>query len=330
MELLKDDFDFDQYFRNDQQNVDPAKIKPASAWLDQVIDRFHGDTTASSWKSLGFDKMRGLFDLRPGEVTLWTGVNGHGKTTFLSHAILNVMHGGSRACLASLEMTPATTMAKMSRQAAAVEIPAERYLRGFHQWTDGRMWIYDHVGTVAPGRMLAIATYVRKELGIDHMVIDSLMKCGIGNDDYNGQKAFVDGLCAIARDTGLHIHLVAHMRKGETEHKPADKFDVKGAGDITDLIDNLVIVWKDQRKHEQVDEAQRDPDPAARDAKLADLRKKPDAIVRIAKQRHYEFEGKFLFWFDKASQLYLENSFERPRWIDVEPQSADDWAGDGQ
>lgn len=318
MEILRDNFDFDQYFVNEQARVDPAKVKPASAWLDQVIDRFHGAAKPTSWESLGFEKMRGLFDFRPGETTLWTGVNGHGKTTFLSNVMLNVMHGGGKVCLASLEMPPSTSMAKMSRQAAAVATPSEMYLRNFHRWTDGRLWIYDHVGKVAPGRMLAVATYVRKELQIEHMVIDSLMKCGIGTDDYTGQKDFVDGLCAIGRDTGLHTHLVAHMRKGETEHKPADKFDVKGAGEITDLVDNLVIVWKDQRKHELIEEAMRKPEED-RERLLADLHKRPDAIVRIAKQRHFEFEGKFLFWFHKDSQLYLEGSYEKPRWVDVEP-----------
>lgn len=320
MEILKDSFDFDQYFANEQLAVDPAKVKPASAWCDLVVDRFHGETRPSSWETLGFNKMRGMFDLRPGEVTIWAGVNGHGKTTYLSNVMLNVMHGGGSVCLASLEMPPAASMAKMSRQAAAVEIPAERYIRGFHRWTDRRLWVYDHVGKVAPARMLAVATYVRKELGIQHLVIDSLMKCGIGTDDYSGQKDFVDSLHSLARDTGLHIHLVVHMRKGETEHKPADKFDVKGAGEITDIVDNLVIVWKDQRKHELVEEAMRLNDLEKQAATLDDLRKRPDAIVRVAKQRHFEFEGKFLFWFDKKSQLFLESSNERPRWLDVQAE----------
>ncbi|AMM23010.1 AAA family ATPase [Variovorax sp. PAMC 28711] len=320
MELIPDSFDFDQYFKNDQLAIDPAKIKPASAWCDAVIDRFHGKTSATSWESLGFNKMAGFFDLRPGEVTLWAGVNGHGKTTFLSNAMLNVMHGGGKVCLASLEMPPAASMAKMSRQAAAVAVPAAPYIRGFHTWTDGRLWVYDHVGKVAPSRMHAIATYVRKELGIEHLVIDSLMKCGMGTDDYTGQKDFVDGLCSIARDTGLHIHLVVHMRKGETEHKPADKFDVKGAGEITDLVDNLVIVWKDQRKHELMDEMSRKAPEDVDENERKKLLARPDAIVRVAKQRHFEFEGKFAFWFDKASQLYLESSNERPRWVEVQAQ----------
>lgn len=318
MNLIPDSIDFDTYFA--EQDVDPAKIKPASSWLNAVIDRFHGQTTSSTWTSLGFDKTDGKFDLRPNEVTLWAGINGHGKTTYLSHAMLNVMKAGQRVCLASLEMPPAASMAKMTRQAAAVGVPGIPYIGEFHRWTDDRLWVYDHVGKVAPSRMLAVATYVRKELGIDHLVIDSLMKCGIGTDDYTGQKDFVDSLCAIARDTGLAIHLVCHMRKGETERKAPDKFDVKGAGEIADLADNIVIVWKNQRKHEEMAEAERMTDEFSRAQALEALSGKPDAFVRVTKQRHHEWEGAFSFWFDRASQQFLESSNQRPRWVDCRPE----------
>lgn len=323
MQTLRDSFDFDQYFKNDQLDIDPAKVKPASAWVDDVIDRYHGESTSASWKPVGFRKMRGFFDLRPGEVTLWAGVNGHGKTTFLSNVLLRVMDAGGRVCLASLEMTPGSSMAKMVRQAAAVDRPAEQYIRDFHRWTDDKLWIYDHVGRVAPNRMLGVATYARKEMNVDHMVIDSLMKCGMGTDDYTAQKDFVDSLHSLARDTGVHIHLVVHMRKGETEHKPAGKFDVKGAGEITDIVDNLVIVWKDQRKQEKVDEARRLDDIATRQVTLDELRKQPDAIVHVAKQRHFEFEGKFAFWFDAATQTFLDKSHWKPRWVDLQPRLGD-------
>lgn len=146
---------------------------------------------------------------------------------------------------------------------------------------------------------------MRKELGIDHMVIDSLMKCGIGTDDYTAQKDFVNDLCSVAQDTGLGIHLVVHMRKGENERSAPDKFDVKGASEIVDLVDNLVIVWKNVRKLGQ-SEADRNPED-------------PDAFVRIAKQRHHSWEGNFAFWFDPASQQYLEWAHQRATFIDLQP-----------
>jgi len=248
--------------------------------------------------------MHGKFDLRPSELTLWTGVNGHGKTTLLSNVALNVMGDGEKVCVASMEMKPAESMAKMARQAGGVGIPSIGFIRSFHRWTDDKLWIYDHLGRVAAPRILALATFVRKEMGIDHLVIDSLMKCGIGVDDLTGQRDFVDGLSTIARDTGLHIHLVCHMRKGENEKAPPDKFAVKGAGEIVDLCDNLVIVWKNLRK----------PEPKEGEQPSTE----PDSYVRIAKQRHHSWEGSFAFWFDKDSQQYLETQWEAPRYLELD------------
>lgn len=302
MNVINDSIDFDAYFRD---NTDEgAKVKPASSWADAVVDRFYGAGAESTWTPTGFRKTDGKFELRPGEVTIWAGVNGHGKTTYLSHVMLNVMQAGQRVCLASLEMKPADSMAKMARQAGGVACPSIPFIRAFSKWTDRQLWIYDHLGRLASSRALAVATYVRKELKVDHLVIDSLMKCGIGVDDYTAQKDFVDGLCAIARDTGLAIHLVCHMRKGENERVAPGKFDVKGAGEIADLADNIVIVWKNLRKPDKPDE----------DSKTTD----PDAFVRIAKQRHHSWEGSFAFWFDKDSQQFMEYERARPTYLELD------------
>jgi twinkle protein len=297
--LLDDSIDFDAYFADQQDEA--AHVKPASSWADAVIDRIHGAGAPANWTPTGFAKCDEKFELRPGELTIWAGINGHGKTTLLSQVMLSIIGRGQKVCLASLEMKPAETMAKMSRQAAGSERPSVEFIGNFHRWTDGRLWVYDHVGRIAASRVLAVATYIRKELGIDHLVVDSLMKCGIGTDDYTAQRDFVDGLCAICRDTGLSIHLVAHMRKGENERTAPGKFDVKGAGEITDLVDNLVIVWRNLRKDDK-------PETPSTD---------PDAYMRVAKQRHHSWEGSFAFWFDKPSQQFLEFEHQRPTFVEV-------------
>jgi twinkle protein len=315
MKQLTDEIDFDRYF---QDHADEgAKVRPASEFVDAVIDRFYGAGQSSNWIPMGFAKAGGKFDFRPGEVTLWAGVNKHGKTTFLSHVMLNVMQAGQKVCVASMEMKPPESMAKMTRQASGVEQPSIAYIKAFHSWTNGSLWIYNHLGRLAAKRALAIATYVRKELAIDHLVIDSLMKCGIGVDDLTGQKDFVDALCAIARDTGLHIHLVCHMRKGENERVAPGKFDVKGAGEITDMVDNIVIVWKNLHKQEAIATAERKKSIEERAQALDEALLMADSFVRIAGQRNHSWEGSFAFWFDAASQQFKEGPRDSVTYIDL-------------
>jgi len=308
MQLIPDTIDW-QAYANDEDDG-RADVRPASEWAEDVIRYFHGDEQQQViGQRTPWSKVEERLMFRPGEVSLWAGVNGHGKSGALSFVMLNAMVDGGRACIASFEMKPEVTMRNMNRMAAGSYVPTAEIINRFHRWTDDRLWIYAHRGQVTPARMLAVARYCRKVLAIDHLVIDSLMKCGLAPDDYTGQKNFVDALCVLARDTGLHIHLVHHMRKGEREFDAPDKFSVKGAGEITDLVDNVLIVFRNKRK-----EAQMETEKDAK--KLGELSLVPDSTLICAKQRHYSWEGRISLWFDKQSQQLLETASSGRRYVD--------------
>lgn len=311
MQLIPDDIDFDAYLRDDDDGM--AKIRPASEFVDDVVQLIHGEQEFSGhetpWSKIGNRLM-----FRPGEVSLWAGVNGHGKSGALGYVQLDVIVKGGKSCIASLEMPPAATMGRMCRQAAASNAPTIEYIERFHRWTDGKLWLYAHQGQVQGDRMLGVARYCRKELGVDHFVIDSLMKCGLAPDDYAGQKNFVDALCVLARDTGLHIHLVHHIRKGDTEKNAPDKFDIKGAGEITDLVDNVLVVFRNKRKEALVAKA------AAQDDRLAleELRAHPDTLLICDKQRHFTWEGTVGLYFDRDSQQLRGEHNAGAHYVDFE------------
>jgi twinkle protein len=307
MRVIPDDIDFDAYLRD--ENDGRADVRRASEWADAVTKYFHGEAELIQGQPTPWSKVENRLMFRPGEVSLWAGVNGHGKSGALSYVMLNAMIDGGRACIASFEMAPEVTMRNMNRMAAGSYVPSVELIDRFHRWTDDRLWLYNQRGRVTPDRMISVSRYCRKELGIDHIVIDSLMKCGLAPDDYTGQKNFVDALCVLARDTGIHIHLVHHMRKGERETDAPDKFSVKGAGEITDLVDNVLIVFRNKRKESQM-EGETDP------TKLEELAKVPDSTLIVAKQRHFSWEGRISLWFDKKSQQLLEAPASARRYVD--------------
>jgi len=191
-------------------------------------------------------KTHKLIGLRKGEVSLWAGINGHGKSQLLGQVCAWGLNN-SKWLIASMEMLPEATMARMSQQAAGCN-PSDQYLMNVLNWTDNRLWIYDQTDTVKLDRILAIVHYAAKKLGINHIVIDSLIKCGINRDAYDKQAEFVDKLCWTAKNNLCHIHLVHHMRKGEKEESIPGKFDIRGASEITDLVDNVFIVHRNKRK----------------------------------------------------------------------------------
>ena len=106
-----------------------------------------------------------------------------------------------------------------------------------------------------------------------------------------GQKNFVRMLKEAARSTGLHIHLVAHMRKGETEHKMGNKMDIKGSGEITDLADYAFIVHKDVEKIDALSYDNMDSEDREQ------WERKPDGYVRCVKNRYDPDHPTIPVWF---------------------------------
>ena len=239
--------------------------------LQEVIDSFH-NPQSQPYCVLPWVKTHNRIRLRRGEFSVWAGVNGHGKSLLLSQVQLGLMKQGQKVCAVSPEMRPRAMMVRMSRQAIGVIEPSIDYLRRLHHWTDGRLWFYDQQDTIPVKRILGVARYCAAELGIDHFVIDSLMKCGMGVDDYNAQKAFVDALSTIARDTEMHIHLVAHSRKRPSEHGVMDKFDIKGAGEISDMADNVFTLWRNKPKEAEAAKGVTERESPAGSGRLTGLR----------------------------------------------------------
>jgi twinkle protein len=301
-EIIPDDIDFSLYFRETDAK---ANVKPASFWMAELVERLkHPDRTKKVF--LPWEKARGVFNFRLAEVTLWAGQNGHGKTQVVSQVALSLMGQGEKVCIASFEMKPATTLQRLSRMYAGTNPFSPEYqseagvealsalYREFGEWSDNRLWLYDQTGTVSADKVIGMARYCAKELGITHIIIDNIAKCVQGEDDYNGQKSFVDECTALARDNVVHVHLVHHTRKPQNENHVPDKYDNKGSGAITDLVDNIMMVWRNKAKEDEYKAK----------GQMSNKRTENDAAVLCRKQRNGEDEPTIQLWFDRDSQQY--------------------------
>lgn len=285
-----------------------TQVVPAFAYSEVVKDFFHGNRTDYGSR-MPWSKTHGKISFRPGEVSVWAGYNGSGKSLILGQVMLSAMAQGETCCIASMEMKPETTIARMCRQASGVNVPSTQFIGEYHEWLTEKLWMYVQQNTVKHQRILALARYCGlgvvssgRKVRINHLVIDSLMKCGIKVDDYNTQKDFIDNLCAIARDTGMHVHLVCHMRKGDSEFRPGDKMDIKGAGEISDQADNVFLLSRNKEKEDEAVKPNPNPDKMTL----------PDAILACRKQRNGEWEGKIALWFDPRSTQYVATEGARP------------------
>ncbi len=287
------------------KTIDPAELHSASSYLDEVFAYFQNGQEIGGI-SLPWAKTHTTVGLRNGETTIWAGINGHGKSQLLGHVAIDSMAKGNRWCVASMEFKPYKFLARMARQACATNQPSlqDHIVLGSF-WTD-RLWVFDVQGTAKADRILEVFEYAYRRYGVRNFLIDSLAKCGFGEDAYNEQKDFVDKLSDFARNNEVQVHLVCHSRKRNDESDIPDKFDIKGTGAITDMVDNVFIVWRNKPKEQKIQET------TSEWGKKQAAAEGPDAILYCCKQRNGEWEGKIKLWFDKASLQYLESSTASP------------------
>lgn len=308
MNIVDDTIDFETYLKMTEAKT---LVKPAKSYRSLVKKsmRSHSDKAKIF---LPWEKTVENFNFRPGELTVWAGQNGHGKSTIVNHVTLALLGQEQKVCIASPEMTPQNVIKHMLRMysgmnpASAEYRDSEEALKNFDEildemldWTDKRLWLYDQVGMVNSEAILGMARYAANELKVQHVFIDNLSKVVRGEDDYNAQKDFVSDLFAAARDTGVHIHLIHHIKKLPKESDVPDKNNVKGTGAITDIVDNLFMVWRNKPKEDDI----------KMNGSTAKSWEDPDVLLLCRKQREYEGneegEPTIRLWYDRESQQYL-------------------------
>ena len=282
---------------------DPDELCSAGDLLQETIEAFeHRDTGlfTSPWASLNNN-----FKFRAGELTLVNGVNGHGKTELVGHIAIDAMSQGVRTCIASLELKPGKMLARLTRQTICTSSPKREEIIMTNEWFSDRLWVFKLTGTAKADRLLEIFAYARRRYGIDLFVIDNLAKCGLDEEDYGGQKEFIDTLCDFKNEHNCHVLLVTHARK-TNEAAPTGKMDVKGTGALTDMPDNVMAVWRNiprelaQRKAERMGYESLDKDEQT-------AIQMPASMIRLLKQREGEgWIGDIGANFDSRSHQFIE------------------------
>ena len=303
-EALLDGADMGALF-DSAHTIDPSELRPATSYVDEVF-AYYADADVRHGETLPWRKTENTVRIRNGETTIWAGINGHGKSQVAGHVATHSMAMGGRWCVASMEFKPYKMLARMFRQATATSQPTLADREPLIDLCSDRLWVFDVQGNARADRILEVFEYAYRRYGVTHFLIDSLAKCGFGEDAYNEQKAFVDRLSDFARNNDVQVHLVCHSRKRQDESDVPDKFDIKGTGAITDMVDNVFIVWRNKPKEKKIQEAVGD---WAKQQASADG---PDAILSCCKQREGEWEGFIKLWFDHRTLQYLESIDEQP------------------
>lgn len=296
-ELIADDIDFSAYETATEAAV---KVRPASVFVEE-LEREFDQERKTNFPDMFSTKLRNDLQFRPAELTVWAGYSGARKSMFTGQVALDLCVQRQRVLIASFEMQPAKTLSRMTRQCLGVARPALESVRAFSKWTDGRLWIFDHMGRINPARCIAVLRYFATELKGQHAFVDSfMMVCG-SEESSDEQKQFTTDLVRLCKETGLHIHLIAHCRKPMDDGRPPTKYDVRGSAAISDQADNVITLWGNKAKKQALEKCSHDQEAL----------EQPDTIVSVEKQRDSGWEGKAKLWFDPASMRFCDDRLSR-------------------
>ena len=207
------------------------------------------------------DNMLGGFMM--GDVTVWTGKRGEGKSTVLSQCLLDSIRDGLSVCAYSGELRADRFQYWADLQAAGRDYVREyyddyagRYVRyverdvreKIHEWYQDQYWLYDNTAVLndEESSVIKIFEQAAKRYDCSVFLIDNLMTVDYGNTrekDFNLlQTRFVNQLATFANIHNVHVHLVAHPRKTSSV---SDSDEVSGTGNITNRAANVISVNRD-------------------------------------------------------------------------------------
>lgn len=209
----------------------------------------------------GLNKL--LHGFKYGDVSVWTGKRGEGKSTLLSEILLDAVEYGVNVCAYSGEIDQAGFQYWVDLQAAGknhiesfydhsteneVQYVPNEIKALIHSWYSRKFWLYDNliIEENEESSILGKFEIAAKRYDCKVFLIDNLMTVNHSSlndkDFYRAQSTFVGKLVQFAKKLNVHVHLIAHPRK--TGNKTFDNDDVSGSGDITNRPANVFSIKK--------------------------------------------------------------------------------------
>lgn len=197
----------------------------------------------------------------PGELSVWTGNPGGGKSTLLGQLLAQAIDQGHKVCAYSGELPAWRFKDWVMLQAAGPDHVSSRaddmtgktiYSVGdmvrkrIDEWWDKRFFLYDLNIASAHDEdsILDIFTLAHRKYGCDIFLVDNIMTCSLKgareSDYYRAQSAFMGRLVNFAKRFGVHVHLVAHPRKTDGKRLTGD--DIAGSKELMNRSDNTLSV----------------------------------------------------------------------------------------
>lgn len=213
------------------------------------------DNEAIDTQDRAFNKLSG--GIRYGEVAIFTGNAGSGKSTFVNNIMANLLNQGHKIYTHQGEFRPGkfkSNLYKIMCRPSQIEtykneIKDKIYGRindeietDIDKWLGDRMEIH---GTQVPSKNELIKTMEQmyKRKGIRIFFIDNLMTIQLDNaDKYEEQKQLFLELQAFVKKYNVFLGVVAHPKKNNADLDNVDQYVISGASEIINLANYAIYL----------------------------------------------------------------------------------------
>lgn len=246
---------FRQYQQKPKYEIKPETEEKGKKWLGMSNIAKVDLASIPRFKTGITELDRLILGLAECEVTLVSGSNASGKSSWLNTLILNAIEQGVPSALFSGEL-PAHILKSWIQMPAA----GKRNLKP-SQFAEGKYYVPDNIGKKIDMWMedkfflfnneygnnfeeLIHDAEELLELGVKLFVWDNLMATDLEHldGDKNGkQKSAILRIKEFATKNRVHVILVAHPRKSLAFLR---KNDISGTADLTNAVDNVLIVHR--------------------------------------------------------------------------------------
>jgi KaiC/GvpD/RAD55 family RecA-like ATPase len=286
--------------------------------IDSVVD--YSDIDDVNLEDIGGVKTgikeidKELMKLFFGTFNVLTGINGSGKTSFLSQLICQTLEQGENAWLYSGELPNHQTKNWIS-----FILTGQRHLK---QYQDGesiywraskevkdklndfyrdRLYIYkDGLSRKSSSLLKSMEETVRKN-GVKLLIIDNLTAMNLeanDNNKYEKQADLITELIDFAKKFNVIVMMVVHPHKMDMTRR-MDKMDIQGAMALSDLAHRVISLYRVSEKDKQ----------GTQKMNGQGWQKEPikyDVLLDILKDRMRGSEGKAIgIYYDKPSRRFF-------------------------
>lgn len=184
---------------------------------------------------------------RKGELTVFTGPTGSGKTTFISEYALDLCTQGVNTLWGSFEISNVKLARVMLTQFAMVRL--EEQLDKYEEWADRfedlPLYFMTFHGQQSINSVIDTMQHAVYVYDVCHVVIDNLQFMmgheQLSSDRIAAQDYIVGAFRKFATDNSCHVTLVIHPRK-EDDDKELQTASIFGSAKASQEADNVMIL----------------------------------------------------------------------------------------